>query len=260
MVLGIGLFSACDKGELVENTPYETLSAGDPKYSYVKFLNVTPGSPVANYYLDGVKISAGLSSTGVENAGYTYNGVFPDLGYAATTPGAHKLTAKIIPTATADASLEILNTTITPEAGKYYTYFTSGQYSSTNKSLGTILAIEDVKPALDTAKIFVRFINLGVGAPNIDVVRGDLPTAGKIINNIATGTSSGWVDIPTPGSGTAPTNKFWFVTAGTTTPFVTAVYSATLTKGRAYTLYLRGITGNTTATLMPQVTFYTTFY
>jgi hypothetical protein len=261
MLLGIGLFSACEKGELVENTPYETLAPADPKYAYVKFLNVTPGSPVANYYLDGVKVSAALSSTGVENAGYTYNGVFPDLGYAATSPGAHKLTAKIIPTATADPSLEILNTTITPAAGKYYTYFTSGQYSTTNKTLGTILAIEDVRPALDTAKIFVRFINLGVSSPNVDVIRGETTTTGtKIISNIATGTTSGWVDLPTPGQGTAPTNKYWFVTAGTTTPYVTAVYSGTLTKGRAYTLYLRGINGNTTATLMPQVTFYTTFY
>jgi len=260
MVLGIGLFSACDKGELVENTRYETLSVGDPKYTYVKFLNVTPGSPVANYYLDGVKTSAALSSSGVENAGYTYNGIFPALGYTATAPGARKLTAKIIPTATADANLEILNTTINPEAGKYYTYFTSGQYSATNKTLGTILAIEDIRPALDTSKIYLRFINLGVAAPNIDVVRGDLPTAGKIVTNIATGTASGWIDLPTPGNTTAPTNKFWFVNAGTSTPFVTAVYTASLTKGRSYTLYLRGITGNTTDALKPQVTFYTTFY
>lgn len=260
MVLGIGLFSACDKGEIVENTPYEKVAPGDPKYAYVKFLNVTPGSPVSNYYINGVKVSAALSSSGVENAGYTYNGIFPGLGYAATMPGAQKLTAKIIPTATVDPSLEVLNTTITPAAGKYYTYFTSGQYSATDKTLGTILAIEDVKPALDTSKVFVRFINLGVAAPNIDVVKGDLPTAEKIITNIATGTASAWVSIPAPGNGTAPTNKYWFVTSGTVTPFISAVYSASLTKGRAYTLYLRGVTGSTSTTINPQVTFYTTFY
>lgn len=251
--------TACEKGELVETTEYEKIAIGDAKYSYVKFLNVTPGSPVSNYYLNGIKISAALSSSGVENAGYTYNGIFPGLGYATVIPGSQKLTAKIIPSATLDANLEVLNTTVNPAAGKYYTYFTSGQYSTTNKTLGTILAVEDVRPALDTSSVFIRFINLGVAAPNVDVVKGETPMGEKVITNIATGTASGWIKIPSPGLGPTAINKFWFVNAGTVTPFVTAVYNSTLTKGAAYTLYLRGVTGNTTDALKPQVTFYTTF-
>ncbi|RZK18126.1 MAG: DUF4397 domain-containing protein [Pedobacter sp.] len=222
----IGLLYSCSKEsdyENVENTEYEKLAPADPKYSYLKVLNLTPGSPVSNYYIDGVKFSASLSSSGVENAGYTYNGLFPDFGYAATTPGAHKFTAKIIPTATVDANLEVLNTTINPEAGKYYTIYTTGLYSATNKALGAPFVLEDVKPALDTTKIFVRLVNLATGLPNIEII------------------------------------PLWYANSATGAPLFTVVTNATLVKGRAYTLYLRGISGTTGTTAVTQ-TFYTTFF
>ncbi|UKT63600.1 DUF4397 domain-containing protein [Pedobacter mucosus] len=260
-VVGMGLLTACKKGELVENTPYEKIAPADPKYSYIKILNLTPGSPVANYYIDGTKFSASLSSTGIENTGYSYNILFPDFGYAVTTPGTHKLTAKIVPAAAADANLEILNTTINPVAGKYYSLFTTGQYTTTSKTIPSVLTIEDIRPALDTAKIFVRFVNLANGSPNIDVVKGaDLATGTKIISNVAYGaSSSGWVEIPALGAGTAPIVPIWFVNSATGASIFPAVLSLTITKGRAYTIYSRGIVG-TTGTTLPTYTFYTTFF
>jgi len=257
----IGLLTSCAKEddlESVENTEYERLTPGDTKYSYLKVLNLTPGSPVVNYYIDGTKFSASLASSGIENAGYTYNGLFPDFGYAATTPGSHKFTAKIIPTA-ADANLEVLNTTISPAPGKYYTIYTTGQYSATNKMLGAPFVLEDVKPALDTSKIFVRLVNLAIGLPNIDLVKGPVVTDPKIITNIGYGQASNWVAIPNLGPGTAPIVPLWYINATTGVPLSTAVTNVTLTKGRAYTLYIRGIFG-TTGTTAVTTTFYTTFF
>lgn len=258
----IGLFSACSKEddyENVENTEYEKLAPADPKYSYLKVLNLTPGSPVSNYYIDGTKFSASLSSTGIENAGYTYNGLFPDFGYAATTPGSHKFTAKIIPTATVDANLEILNTTINPEPGKYYTIYTTGLYSATNKALGTPFVLEDVKPALDTTKIFIRLVNLASGLPNIDLVRGTSVTDPKIITNVGYGQASNWVSLTNLGPGSSPIIPLWYASSATGAPLFPVVTNATLIKGRAYTLYLRGISGTTGTTAVTQ-TFYTTFF
>ncbi|WP_082489419.1 DUF4397 domain-containing protein [Pedobacter sp. Leaf176] len=260
-VVSMGLFTACKKGELVENTPYEYVNPGDTRYSYIKILNLTPGSPVANYYLDGAKFSGGLSSTGIESAGYTYNGLFPDFGYAVTTPGSHKLTAKVVPAATTDANLEILNTTINPAPGKYYSMFTTGQYSSTSKVIPSVLTIEDVKPMLDTSKIFVRLVNLAIGGPNLDLVKGDLVTGTKIITNVAYGSaSSGWIEIPNPGSGTAPSQNLWFVNSLTGVPVISVAFTSALTKGRAYTIYSRGIFGSTATATLYNVTFYTTFF
>ncbi|WP_316770723.1 DUF4397 domain-containing protein [Pedobacter frigiditerrae] len=250
------LLAACKKnGMTVENTEYEKVAPGNPKYSYLKFLNLTPGSPVANFYLDGVKFSSALSSSGVENAGYGYNGLYPDLGYAVTTPGSHKVTANIIPSATVDKNLEVLNTTITPAAGKYYTIFTTGQYSATNKSIGPLLVLEDIKPALDTSKIFVRFVNLYNGSPNLDIVR--ISTGVKLANNVAYGTGSSFTEIPNPGNGVAPINVFRVDNASNGTVLIPS-FSITATKGRAYTLYFRGVLGNTTFPLT--ASFYTTFY
>ncbi|RZK98314.1 MAG: DUF4397 domain-containing protein [Pedobacter sp.] len=139
----VGFLTACEKGELVESTKYETLTPGDPKYSYIKILNLTPGSPALTYFIDGKKFSAALSSTGVENAGWAYNGLFPDLGYAVTAPGTRTLTAKTIPSLTVDPNLEVLNTQVTVNAGKYYTLYTTGMYTTTNKKIGSTLLVEE---------------------------------------------------------------------------------------------------------------------
>ncbi|MDQ1141000.1 DUF4397 domain-containing protein [Pedobacter agri] len=261
LAASIGLLSSCSKEsdyENVENTEYEKLAPADPKYSYLKVLNLTPGSPVANYYIDGTKFSAALASSGIENSGYTYNGLFPDFGYAVTTPGSHKFTAKIIPTATADANLEILSTTINPEAGKYYTIYTTGLYSATNKALGAPFVLEDVKPALDTSKIFIRLVNLATGLPNIDIVRGSLVTDPKVITNIGYGKASDWVSLSNLGPGASPLVPLLYVNTATGTALSNAG-TITLSKGRAYTLYIRGIFG-TTGTTAVTTTFYTTFF
>jgi len=257
IAVGIGLFAACKKGDLVETTAYEKISPGDTKYAYLKILNLTPGSPTLTFYMDGNKFSSALSTLGTENAGYTYNGLFPDLGYAKTSPGTHTLTAKIIPTATADANLEVFNTTITPEAGKYYTVFTTGQYSATAKKIPSSVMLEDVRPALDTTKVFLRLVNLYNGSPNLDVTR-DLATGTKMITNIAYGAASNWLEIPNIGPGQTPVVKTFFNATGTANSIIPAGSSLTFTKGRAYTLYLRGIVGNSTYPFAG--TIYTTFY
>ncbi|RZK58701.1 MAG: DUF4397 domain-containing protein [Pedobacter sp.] len=250
-------FAACEKGTLVETTEYEKVALGDPKYSYLKILNVTPGSPFINYYVDGAKFSSALSSSGVENSGYNYataTSLYPDFGYATTAPGARKLTAKTIPSLTIDANLEVLNTTITPVAGKYYTLFTSGVYSATNKSVGPILMIEDIRPALDTAKIFLRFVNMYSGSPNLDLVKTS--TMSKIATNVAYGAASKFAEIPMPGNGIAPVNALALYDSLTGVA-LTSSANFTFTKGRAYTIYIRGVLGNTTYPLTTGS--YTTF-
>lgn len=257
IAIGAGLISACQKGELVESTTYEKITTGDPKYAYLKILNLTPASPALTFYMDGNKFSSALSTAGTENAGYAYNGLFPDLGYAVTSPGSHVLTAKIIPTVSPDANLEVFSTTINPEAGKYYTIFTTGQYSTTTKKIPSSVMLEDSRPALDTSKVFLRVVNLYNGNSNLDITK-DLATGTKIFSNVAYGIGSGWVEIPNIGPGVAPVVKVFVNPVGTASPIIPAGSSLTLSKGRAYTLYLRGVAGN--ATYPFAGTVYTTFY
>lgn len=254
------LFSACDKDKgYVENTEYERLTHADPKYSYIKILNASPGSPIVNYYMDGAKFSSKLSSTGVENAGYTYNQVFPDLNYAVTTPGTHTLTATVIPTATADANLQVYNTSINPAPGKYYTIIPHGAYNATTKTIPSTLVLEDVRPILDTTKVIIRFANVLSGGPTMSLIRGSSVADPKIVSNVAVNTASDWVDISSPGGGPNPSLSFMFVDATTNAALSTVFTTTSLTKGRAYTLYVRGILGAASPN-NPAITFYTTFY
>jgi hypothetical protein len=252
------LFTACEKGTLVETTDYEKVAPGDPKYSYVKILNLTPSSPIINYYMDGPKFSSALSSTGLETAGFGYNGLFPDLGYAVTSPGTHQLTAKIVPLATVDPGLKVLDKQITTAPGKYYSLITGGTYG-VDKTISSLLVLEDKKPALDTSKVFIRLVNFYNGGPSYDLVK-DLATGPKLISNVPFGAASEFVEIPgTAGvGGSTASVKLFFNNSATGVPQITAGSTLTLSKGRAYTVYTRGSFG---VTAFPfTATFYTTFY
>ncbi len=247
-------FASCKKNELVETSTYTVVKAGDPANSYVRFINMTPGSPISNYFLNGVKISGGPSTTGIE-AGFTYASAFPMGGgqYVPARVGANSLEAKIIGPALVDPGLSVFNTTVNTAAGKYYSLITSGVYNTVDKKIPSSILIEEVKPSLDTSKIFVRLINLfNGGVANIDMVQ---QTTGQvIIPNVAFGAASEFTVIPLPGQ----SNIYRFLNTGTTTPASANTLTAQLIKGQAYTIILRGVNGSITTPF--GISFYSSFY
>lgn len=245
-------FSACTKGDLVENTEYTKINAGDPAYSYLRFINLTPASPVINFNLNDVRVSGNAATNGKE-AGYTYLGVFPGLGgtFIPAKVGANAITAKIVSSATADANLEVFNTSINTAAGKYYTLFTTGTYNVTTKKVESSLLLEEVKPALDTSKVFIRVVNLYNGGPNVDFVQKT--TGQKIVSNLAYGAASAFVEIPLPGQ-----SNLYNINNSATGVTIFPGTATTLTKGQAYTFILRGVSGSTTTPI--GLNYYTTFY
>jgi hypothetical protein len=82
----------------------------------------------------------------------------------------------------------------------------------------------------------------------------------KLISNVAFGTASEFVEIPgTAGvGGSAASVKLFFNNSATGVPQITAGTTINFPKGRAYTVYTRGIFGNTSFPF--SATFYTTFY
>ena len=247
-------FASCKKNELVETSTYEVVKAGDPANSYIRFINMTPNSPITNYYLNGVKTSGGSTTTGKE-VGFTYNSVFPIGGgqYVKAKVGANTLESKIIGPATVDPGLSVFNATVTTAAGKYYSLITNGVYSASDKKIPSSVLIEEVKPALDTSKIYVRLVNLyNGGVANVDMVQ---QTTGEVlISNVAYGTASEYKSIPLPGQ----SNIYRFLNTGTATPVAATTLTAQLTKGQAYTFILRGVSGSTTTPF--GISFYSSFY
>ena len=254
LLLFTAAFASCKKNELVETSTYTKINAGDPANSYIRFINMTPGSPISNYYLNGVKISGGSTTTGIE-AGFTYASSFPNGGgqYVPAKVRDNSLEVKIIGPALIDPGLSIFKTTVNTSAGKYYSLITSGVYNTVDKKIPSSILIEEVKPALDTSKIFVRLINLfNDGVSNIDMVQ---QTTGQvIIPNVAFGTASDFTVIPSPGQ----SNIYRFLNTGTTTPVAATTLTAQLIKGQAYTIILRGVNGSTVTPF--GVSFYSSFY
>lgn len=233
------VFGACEKGSLVENTEYTKIEAGDPSYSFLRFINLTPGSPVINYSLNGERVSGGSSTSG-KQAGFIYLGVFPGTGgtYLPAKVGANTISANIVTSAAADPGVEVHKNSITTEGGKYYTYFTTGTYSTADKKIASSFLWEEVKPVLDTTKVFVKLVHLGTGAPNVDFV---MKTTGqKIITNVANGAGSNYAEIPLPG-----TSSVYLINNSETGATIITLPTTTLIKGRAYTYLLRGVAGST---------------
>ena len=76
--------------------------------------------------------------------------------YYSVAPGSHTLSGRI--TATTDNGVAISNTPTTLENGKFYSYYLSGIYNTTTKTVEGFV-VEDPLPDLDFTKAYVRFVN-----------------------------------------------------------------------------------------------------
>lgn len=236
------LFTACKKGDLVESTPYTKINAGDPAYSFLRFINITPASPNINFYLNSTRISGAYNALSGET-GFGYLSFFPNLGgqYLPITPGTNTIDAKVVSSAAADPNLNVFNKSIVTTGGKYYSLVTTGSY--TDKKITNSILLEEVKPILDTTKVLIRLVNLfNGGTANLDMVQKTATTSQVLIPNIAVNEVSPYISIPLPGQA----NNYVFYYTGTSVSPTAYTLTSTLTKGQAYTFFVRGVNGSTT--------------
>lgn len=242
-IASIVLLASCSKTDVVENTQSpKTPETTNNKNAYLKILNVTPSSPTVNFYIDGAKLTYAQPIVGFDYPSYSYNAVSFDFGYSIVSAGNRTLSAKIIASATTDANLEVFSQTITPDAGKYYTIFTTGNYTS--KKIPSSVIVEDKTSGIDPTKILIRVANFYNGSTKLDLFK-ESATGTKIVSDIAYGTISDWVDISALTSGTNNSIKVVFNSTTASTPLISTETTLTLSKGRAYTLYTSGVLGNT---------------
>jgi hypothetical protein len=143
--------------------------------SAMKFFNFGVNAPAVNFYADTQKISAVSSATcssavngkttdtlclttGQETTvgtGYGANASTAGLYYS-IAPGSYTLSGRI--TATTDKGVAISNTPATLENGKFYSYYLSGIYNTTTKTVEGFV-VEDPMPTVDLTTAYVRFVN-----------------------------------------------------------------------------------------------------
>ena len=143
--------------------------AGPVAGARVKYFNFGVGAPGVYFYANDTKVTAigptaattsaaGISTGGTESVtGTIYGGVGAGGFYTTIVPGSYTLKAKIAATVDKDLVVSSLATTIAD--GKFYSYYISGIYDATAKSVESFV-VEDAYPAnIDWTQAYVRFVN-----------------------------------------------------------------------------------------------------
>jgi hypothetical protein len=149
-LLCVAVLTSCEKNAVQDIT-------AAPPASRIKFFNFGVNAPGVNFYANTTKMTAINSATGVESTtGTVYGGVGSGGFYSGIAPGQYTVTGKIA--ATTDKDLAISNVAATIADGKYYSFYQSGFYDASAKTVDGFI-VEDAIPTIDYTVAYVRFVN-----------------------------------------------------------------------------------------------------
>ncbi len=168
-LLCAGLLASCGEKAV------QSITAPAPGAS-IKFFNFGVNAPGVNFYAGTQKMTAINSTTGVESTNGTAYGAVGNGGfYSGITPGQYALSGKIA--AAIDKDLAISNFSATLEAGKYYSFYQSGFYNTTAKTVDGFLVEDPFSQDLDFSVAYVRFVNAISNANPMTLFAKDTTTA-----------------------------------------------------------------------------------
>ena len=235
--------TACEKNAV------QVITAA-PSGAFVRFANFGVNAPAVNFYANDTKLSAVSSTTGAESTNGVASGAFAITSglYFSVAPGQYTLTGKIA--AATDKDLAVANTSTTLESGKYYTFYTSGIYNTTAKTVESFVVEDAIPTGLDPATAYVRFVN---AIPN----SSPMTLFAKNTTSLTEVAVGGLIAYKGAGAFTAlPTGIYDLSTrtAGSSTNAI-ARTAVTFAGGRVYTVTARGdmTVTSTTAATRPQL-------
>lgn len=160
-IVCVALLSACGDNAVQKITT--TLPGSSIKFYNFGVCGTTPTAttscmPSVNFYANDTKMTAVNSATGSESSlGTAYTAVGNGGLYSGIAPGGYTISGRIS-AAGADKDAPVSNTAVTLEDGKYYSYYLSGFYDATAKTVDSFI-IEDDLPTIDFGTTYVRFVN-----------------------------------------------------------------------------------------------------
>jgi hypothetical protein len=124
----------------------------------IKFFNFGVNAPGVNFYANDTKMTAISSTTGQESPnGVTYGNAGSGGLYAAIAPGQYTVSGRIA--AATDKDLAISTVPATVGAGKHYSFYQSGFYNATTKTVDGFVVEDNFPSAFDYTGAYVRFVN-----------------------------------------------------------------------------------------------------
>jgi hypothetical protein len=184
LLCAAAVLSSCD---LFEENAVQDITGPLPA-SRIKFFNFGVGAPGVNFYANDTKMTAISSTSGEESTnGVNYGNAGANGMYLAIDPGQFTFSGRIA--AATDKDLPISTVSATIEAGKYYSFYQSGIYDGTAKTVDAFV-IEDVMPTgtIDFSVAHVRFVNaisngtgdLNLFADNAQTTDPEIPIGGAV--------------------------------------------------------------------------------
>jgi hypothetical protein len=149
------LLTACN---WYEKNAVQEISGPVPAGAQIKFFNFGVGAPAVNFYANDRKMTAIASGTGEESTlGVGYGGVGAGGLYTAIAAGQYTLAGKIA--AATDKDLAISTASATLEDGKFYSFYMSGIYNTTTKTVQSFVLEDPFPSEFDYSVAYVRFVN-----------------------------------------------------------------------------------------------------
>lgn len=256
VLFGAALLASCS---IFDVTAVENRNA-DLASARIKFNNFSFGSVSVNFFANNTKMT-GVTTTacastlgalptvdslkakclagGIESAtGTAYGGNASGGLYVAIAPGNYTLTSKKAATDTV-----ISTATQTIAAGKYYSFFMSGLYSTATMTAEAFVLEDALPTTLDYTKALVRFVNAipnATGDITLTVTNTTTSTGTAVGGATAYKSGSAFIEVP-EGTYTAQ-GKY-----GTTNIAGLSRTAFGMIGGHAYTLTARGTATGTVA-------------
>lgn len=167
MLLCAAALSACEKNAVQDITAPFTDGAR------IKFFNFGVNAPGVNFYANDAKVTAinfaacavltdenreQCTTSGAESTnGTNYGGVGSGGYYSTIAPGQYALTGRIAAATDKDRAISSLTATLAD--GKAYSFYQSGFYNSTTKTVDAFIVEDPFIANFDYSVAYVRFVN-----------------------------------------------------------------------------------------------------
>jgi hypothetical protein len=235
------VLASCDKNAV------QQVDGPVPAGARIKFFNFGVGAPGVNFYANETKMTAISSASELEsNLGVAYGGVGAGGFYSALAAGQYTLSGKIA--AATDKDLAISNLSTTLALDKAYSFYQSGFYDATAKTVDAFIVEDDFSPEFDYSVAYVRFVHAIANANPLTLYAVNTTTS----DTVAVG---GQVSYKGAGAFTALPEGVYNLGAryaGVTTNAISRT-GVSFLAGRVYTIGARGdiTVTSTTATNRP---------
>lgn len=207
--------------------------------AYIKAMQMSPDAPLFNVMIDSIRAITILETSPNIESGIAFGAVVPSTadGYSAVPGGTYMVSAKVSSTSATLPGQTIASKSANLAQGKFYTLAFVDSLSRMDAVI-----VEDDLNVPDTSKAYFRIANFMLnGTADVEFVS----TAGGnnfIKNGIAFKTAGNFETL------TAATYSKIYLRANGSATKLDSIQNFTPVKGRKYTLYTRGVVGQTGST------------